>query len=81
MDASYDWAEIYPELVNKIRWAICTSLTTTTRGPFSYSLGQPIATVLAQDVIAIIKGSLKENTIPLTTKKVREAQKATAAKA
>jgi len=66
-----DWATIYPELVNKIRWAICTTM----KGngvPYGYSLGQPMATVLAQDVISAIKESRAESTIPLTTKKVRE---------
>lgn len=54
MDSSYNWEDIYPELVNKLRWAICTSLKTPGSN-YPYSAGQAIATVLAQEVIDVAK--------------------------
>jgi len=50
----YKWNNVYPELVNKLRWAIVTSVKTEASN-FNYSLGQRIATVVAQDVVAIIR--------------------------
>ena len=51
---SYRWNDVYPELVNKLRWAVVTSVKTPDSN-FNYSLGQRIATVIAQDVVAIIR--------------------------
>lgn len=50
------WVDIYPELVNKIRWAIQTALSSgSTRYPYRES--QVLATVLSQDVINVVKSS------------------------
>jgi len=53
----YKWDEIYPELVNKIRWAICTTLGTP-GSKYPFGVAQKIATVLSQDVIDLIKTSV-----------------------
>jgi len=48
------WKDIYPELVNKLRWAICTAVKTP-ESNYPYGVAQRIATVLAQDAVAIIQ--------------------------
>lgn len=45
-EKTYDWKDLYPELVNKIRWAICSTLKTPGSN-YPYSLAQPLATVLS----------------------------------
>ena len=48
------WEDAYPELVNKIRWAISTTFATAqSRYPFRAS--QAVATVLAQEILELIK--------------------------
>lgn len=49
-----EWKDLYPELVNKIRWAIVSSLRNQGSN-ISYSEGQHLATVLSQDVLEIAK--------------------------
>lgn len=56
----YAWRDIYPELVNKIRWAICTSLKTPSSN-YPYGLAQSMATVLSGFAIAIVK---QEQSVP-----------------
>ncbi len=48
------WEDVYPELVNKIRWAISTSCSTPGSN-YPYSASQKLATVLAQDAIEVVK--------------------------
>jgi len=67
-----EWQDIYPELVNKFRWAISTALgTQASRYPFQDS--QLIATVLAQDVIQLVKLSEAEPGVLGTTSTIRGA--------
>jgi len=48
------WEDAYPELVNKIRWAISTTFATTqSRYPFQAS--QALATVFAQEILDLVK--------------------------
>ena len=50
------WEELYPELVNKFRWAISTSCgTAESRYPFGDS--QRMATVFAQQVLDLVKAA------------------------
>lgn len=49
-----EWKDLYPELVNKIRWAIVSSLRNQ-GSSISYTEGQHLATVLSQDVLEIAK--------------------------
>jgi len=65
------WADAYPELVNKIRWAISTSLKTpSTNYPFSVS--QLMATILAQDVIEWAKAGEDQPGILASTTSLRK---------
>lgn len=54
----YVWADVYPELVNKVRWAICTSLKTRASN-YPYTLGQALATVLSGFAIDIAKQEIE----------------------
>lgn len=67
---SYAWDDIYPELVNKLRWAICTSLKTPASN-FPYGTGQTIATVTAQSIIDLVKTSMEEPGVLGSTQTVR----------
>jgi len=54
MKPSSRWADAYPELVNKFRWAISTTFgTAESRYPFQDS--QTIATVFSQEVLDLVK--------------------------
>lgn len=64
------WEDVYPELVNKIRWAISTSLGTP-GGNFHYGASQKLATVLAQDVIDLVKLSYESPKLLTTTGHIR----------
>ena len=46
MEGEYAWDDIYPELVNKIRWAICTAFSTP-ESRYPFSIAQKLATVLS----------------------------------
>jgi hypothetical protein len=64
------WDDLYPELVNKTRWAIVSSsqnadLNTT------YSEAQALATVLAQEMIEILKCYVESPGVLDSTKSVR----------
>ncbi len=49
-----EWQELYPELVNKLRWAISTTFgDDADRYPFGDS--QRIATVFAQEIVELVK--------------------------
>lgn len=50
----YNWVDVYPELVNKIRWAVSTSLKTPASN-YPFPASQVIATVFAQSIIDIAK--------------------------
>jgi len=69
----YAWDEVYPELVNKIRWAICTTFGTPA-SRYPYGVAQKLATVLAQDAMDLIKLSLTEPGVLLTTDSIRGQQ-------
>lgn len=76
MEGEYEWADIYPELVNKIRWAITTALgTPASRYPFG--VAQKIAVVLSQDVIDLIKCSMEEPGVLASTATIRGFQRQT----
>jgi len=65
-----EWVDVYPELVNKIRWAIQTALSSgSTR--FPYQASQVLATVLSQDVIAVVKCSTSAPGVLATTGTIR----------
>lgn len=65
-----EWQDVYPEMVNKFRWAISTALSTPgSRYPFQAS--QAIATVLAQDVIELAKLATTEPGVVATTNTIR----------
>jgi len=49
-----EWKDLYPELVNKIRWAVSTTFgDDADRYPFGDS--QRIATVFAQEIVDLVK--------------------------
>tara|TARA_R100001086_G_scaffold240882_1_gene167407 strand:+ start:570 stop:839 length:270 start_codon:yes stop_codon:yes gene_type:complete len=65
-----NWDDLYPELVNKTRWAIVSSsqnadLNTT------YSEAQALATVFVQDMIEILKCYVESPGVLDSTKSVR----------
>lgn len=70
MEGEYEWDEIYPELVNKIRWAICTAFGTP-ESRFPYGMAQKLATVLSQDAIELIKCSITEPGVLSATSSIR----------
>jgi len=76
MEVDYKWDDLYPELVNKIRWAITTTFETPA-SKYPYSTAQRIATVLSQDVIDLIKCSRTEPGVLKTTGSIRGYQKQT----
>lgn len=51
------WQDLYPELVNKLRWAIHSTMTqeSTVGSKLVYQDCQRIATVLSQEVIDLVK--------------------------
>lgn len=69
----YIWEDVYPELVNKIRWAICTTFGTPA-SRYPYGVAQRIATVLAQDAMDTIKLSLTEPGVLSSTGSIRGLQ-------
>lgn len=76
MEGEYAWEDIYPELVNKIRWAISTAFGTPgSRYPFG--VAQKIATVVSQDVIDLIKLSREEPGVLASTDTIRGHQRQT----
>lgn len=56
MSGKYNWGDIYPELVNKIRWAVCTAFKTPGSN-YPFSSGQVIATVYASAIIEIVRAA------------------------
>jgi len=76
MEGEYAWDDIYPELVNKIRWAITTAFgTPASRYPFG--VAQKIATVMSQDVIDLIKCSREAPGVLTSTATIRDFQRQT----
>lgn len=70
MGSKYDWNDIYPELVNKIRWAICTSFKTR-ESNYPYGAGQSLATVLSQYAIDLVKAESSEPGLTGSTAAIR----------
>lgn len=70
MTSPYNWADCYPELVNKIRWAICTTFKTP-ESNYPYSAGQAIATVFAQSILETVKLAVSEPGVVGSTSTVR----------
>lgn len=68
----YVWQDIYPELVNKLRWAICSSFTTP-ESNYPYGDGQAIATVLSQLIIDLVKEGLESPGLTVSTAGVRRS--------
>ena len=69
-ESPYVWADVYPELVNKIRWAICTSLKTPGSN-YPFRLGQPLATVLSGFAIDIAKQEIESPGSTQSTSSIR----------
>lgn len=67
---TYEWADIYPELVNKIRWAVQTTLSTSAY-KYPFPEAQAVATVLAQDVVELHKLSATEKDVLSGTGTIR----------
>jgi len=65
-----NWDDLYPELVNKMRWAVQTTFTTGELS-FPYGTAQKVATVLAQDVVDIMKLSASEPAVLDSTGSIR----------
>jgi len=70
MEFSYNWDDVYPELVNKMRWAICTSFKTRASN-YPYGAAQNLATVLSQQAIEIVKMEQTEPGVVGTTSTIR----------
>lgn len=68
------WRDVYPELVNKIRWALATALSTPA-SRFPYAASQTLATVLAQDAIDVVKCSSDAPSVLSSTKTIRQFQR------
>lgn len=49
-----NYANVYPELVNKLRWAIATSFADEGSN-FPFSDAQKIATVFSQDIVGLVQ--------------------------
>jgi len=56
--------------VNKMRWAICTSVKKPASN-FPFGPGQILATVMAQSIIDIVKMSQEESGVLDSTQRVR----------
>lgn len=76
MEVQHRWEDLYPELVNKIRWAITTTFGTPA-SRYPYGVAQRIATVLSQDVIDLIKLSMEEPGVLSSTATIRGHQRQT----
>jgi len=48
------WQDAYPELVNKLRWAISTTFSTPD-SRYPYQASQALATVFSQDILELVK--------------------------
>lgn len=70
MDSKLNWEDIYPELVNKMRWAISTSLKTPASN-YPFPASQALATVFSQSIIDIAKQAVEEPGILASTGTVR----------
>lgn len=68
------WKDLYPELVNKIRWAIVSS-SPSAGDNISYQEAQHLATVISQDVIAIWKTHATSPKVLGSTTTVRDFYK------
>ena len=67
---TWSWQDIYPELVNKVRWALGTSFKI--RGSnYPYGRSQMIATVLSQLIIDLMKVAEDEPGVLDSTSTVR----------
>jgi len=78
MGGEYAWEDLYPELVNKFRWAITTTFGTPA-SRYPYGDAQRIATVLSQDAIDLIKTSTAAPGVLGTTATIRGHQAQVAA--
>lgn len=66
----FKWEDIYPELVNKLRWSIATCFSTP-ESRFPYQDSQKIATVYAQEIIELLKVFSTEPGVLATTATIR----------
>lgn len=66
------WEDVYPELVNKMRWAISTAFSMKGSN-FPYSGSQKLATVLSQDAIEMVKLSYESPSLLIKTGNIRSA--------
>lgn len=66
----YQWEDIYPELVNKLRWGVQTTFSQE-GASFSYSDAQRIATVLSGDAIDLLKASKSSPEVLASTSAIR----------
>ena len=66
------WEDVYPELVNKIRWAISTSFSMK-GSSYPYSASQKLATVLSQDAIEMVKLGYESPSLLNKTGNIRSA--------
>lgn len=59
MPSPYNFEDCYPELVNKLRWAICSTFKTR-ESNYPYGAGQALATVFSQSIVEIVKLAVEE---------------------
>jgi len=65
-----NYQDVYPELVNKLRWAIATSFRTP-ESNYNFSAAQRIATVFSQDIVALVKAAEEQPGIIGSTATIR----------
>lgn len=70
MEQKRVWRDIYPELVNKVRWAVCSTFATS-GSSFPYSAGQVIATVFSQYIVDVVKLADEAPGVLLSTSTLR----------
>jgi len=70
MNVSYNWDDVYPELVNKMRWSLQTAFSMEGFN-FPYSTAQRISTVLSQDAVELMKCARSSEDVLSTTDTIR----------
>jgi len=68
--AETKWKDAYPELVNKLRWAISTTFGTR-ESRYPYQDSQKIATVFSQEILDLVKHAEDEPGIVGSTDSIR----------
>lgn len=71
-----NWNDIYPELVNKLRWSISTAFATP-ESNYPFRDSQAMATVFAQEIVDLVKLAQTEPGVTMTPGSIRgwKAQK------